>query len=225
MLEERILHEDDDLLVFNKLPGELVQGDRRGDPSLIDLLSARRRGGFLQPVHRLDRPASGAVLFARSKAFFTAMTALFMDRAVGKVYWAVTERAPEAPSGELRHFLTADRRRNRVSVENDAARSNAVLEYRLLGGSDRYFFLVVQPTTGRQHQVRAQLAAAIAPIKGDVKYGARRSNPDRGILLHARAISFVHPFTKKPVRFIAPPPPGALWDLFVRAAETQGSGI
>ncbi len=227
MLEERILYEDDDSLVFNKNPGELTQGDRRGEPSLIDSLSAGKPYGFFEPVHRLDRPASGVVLFAKSKTFFTAMTGLFRARAVEKAYWAVTERAPVEAAGVLRHHLRPDRRRNVVfarPAREDGPEPNAVLSYRLLGGSDRYFFLIVSPSTGRQHQIRAQLAAAGAPIKGDVKYGARRANPDRSILLHARELSFTHPVTQLPVRFTAPPPPGVLWDLFVRAAETPDGG-
>ncbi|MBN2350988.1 MAG: RNA pseudouridine synthase [Spirochaetales bacterium] len=223
MLEERILYEDDDALVFNKIPGELTQGDRRGDPSLIDMLSAGTTYRFLEPVHRLDRPASGVVLFAKTKAFFSAMTELFRARAVEKVYWAVTERPPVEAAGVLRHHLRPDRRRNVVSARparEGESEPNAVLSYRLLAGSERYYFLIVRPSTGRQHQIRAQLAAAGAPIKGDVKYGARRSNPDRSILLHARELSFAHPFTKYHLRSTAPPPRDVLWDLFVRAADT-----
>jgi 23S rRNA pseudouridine1911/1915/1917 synthase len=222
MLPERILYEDDDFLAFNKLPGELAQGDRQGDASLIELLAGGKKYTFLQPVHRLDRPASGAIVFAKTMSFFTALTELFRTRAVEKTYWAVVERRPPAAADELRHRLAPDRRKNVVSVREGGDGPEAVLSYRLICSSDRYFFLVVRPSTGRQHQIRAQLGAAGMPIKGDAKYGARRANPDRSILLHARSLAFAHPFTRRDVLIEARPPRGVLWDLFVQAATAAG---
>jgi 23S rRNA pseudouridine1911/1915/1917 synthase len=222
MDDARILYQDGDCLAWNKLPGELAQGDRSGAPSLIDTLAPKADGAgrgarFIQPVHRLDRPASGVLIFALSKRFFTALTALFQERAVDKVYWAVVEHRPSSTGTVLKHHLAPDRRRNLVRVLPDRE-PNAILSWRLAGESDRYFFLEVRPDTGKQHQIRVQLAAAGMPIKGDVKYGARRGQPDRSILLHSREMRFRHPLTGAPVRLIAPPPPGALWDLFLRLA-------
>jgi 23S rRNA pseudouridine1911/1915/1917 synthase len=218
MLEERILYEDAGYLAFNKNPGELVQGDRRGTTSLIDLLSAHGNGPFFQPAHRLDRPASGVVLFAKTKKFFTVLTGLFRERAVDKTYWAVVEKKPADATGELRHCLVPDRRTNVVSARPaTGSAGDAILSYRLVGASDRYFFLEVKPATGQQHQIRAQLAAAGLPIKGDVKYGARRGISDRSILLHARSIAFTHPGTRRPVFIQAPPPEHVLWELFAGA--------
>ncbi len=217
----RILYEDDFCIAVNKPPGELSQGDRRGSVSLIDSVAVRLHSPGLgrfspAPVHRLDRPASGIIVFAKTKPFFTAMTGLFQNRHVVKTYWAVVEHRPSSDQAELSHHLAADHRRNIVRLRPDLP-PNAFLTYRLTGQSDRYFFLVVRPLTGKQHQIRVQLAAAGLPVKGDVKYGARRGQPDRSILLHARELQFTHPLTDAPVRIIAPPPAGALWELFLRA--------
>jgi 23S rRNA pseudouridine1911/1915/1917 synthase len=216
----RNLFEDEHGIAVNKLPGELSQGDRSSAVSLIEVLSAGAgdagpEGRFLAPVHRLDRPASGVLLFAKTRPFFTAMTDLFRARDVIKTYWAVVEGRPAFNEILLRHHLAADRRRNIVRVRPDLP-PNAFLSCRLAGESDRYCFLVVRPLTGKQHQIRAQLAAEGLPIKGDVKYGARRGHPDRSIFLHARELSFTHPLTRRPVRITAPPPAGVLWDLFPR---------
>ncbi len=222
MDHSRILYRDDHCLAVNKLPGELAQSDRSGAASLIDTLSSltglsRKKNGFLQPVHRLDRPASGVLLFALTTSFFTAMTTLFQKREVEKTYWAVVEGRPAGTECELAHHLEPDRRRNLVRVCPDRP-PNARLSCRRAGESERYSFLIVRPRMGRQHQIRVQLAAAGFPIKGDVKYGARRGHPDRSILLHARELAFRHPLTDVPVRIIAPTPVGVLWDLFKKTA-------
>jgi 23S rRNA pseudouridine1911/1915/1917 synthase len=226
---ERILYEDEYLSAINKMPGELVQPDRKNSPSLSELIPTLSTGPrapeqFFAPIHRLDRPVSGIVLFAKDRNFFTAMTRIFQEKKAEKIYWAVVEKAPAEKSALLAHHVAADRKKNKtfVKTDGDPSTANALLEYRLIGNSERYFFLVVRLITGKQHQIRAQLAAAGMPIRGDVKYGARRGNPDRSIHLHARSIGFTHPVTEQSIELTAPPPKDILWELFASAAFAHG---
>jgi 23S rRNA pseudouridine1911/1915/1917 synthase len=228
MLEERIIFEDQWLLAFNKNPEELVQADREGNPSLIDLLQpeggAKGSGPrFFFPIHRLDRPASGIVLFAKSKTFFSAMTGLFRERKIEKTYWAVIGGEPPMQAGRLTHLLATNHKKNKtIAREGSSAEpANAILDYRVIGKSDRYSFLCIKLITGKQHQIRSQLAAIGCPVKGDVKYGARRGNNNRDIMLHARSISFTHPMTGQIIRVTAPPPADRLWELFLDMAGDE----
>lgn len=224
----RILYEDNHYICINKRIGELVQGDATGDVALVNVLQeyiAQRDGkpglAFVQPVHRIDRPVSGAVIFAKTSKGLARMNELLRQRAVRRNYWAVTEAQLPELEGELRGYASRNSERNKTYVRQRARSGDkeVVLSYRMLGASDRYYLYDVELHTGRHHQIRAQLAAAGAPIRGDLKYGARRSIEGGGIDLHARSLRFVHPVADKEIQIIAPPPEGPLWDLCKSVAE------
>lgn len=219
-----ILFEDNHLLVVNKHAGDLVQPDPRGESALEDQIKAflKERDAkpgdvFLGVVHRIDRPVSGAVLFAKTSKSLTRLNEMIRLGEIRKTYWAVVEKAPDPEQGELRHWVLRDGKTNR-SRAFDAPRAGAKearLRYKLLGASTNYSLVEVELLTGRHHQIRAQFARVGCPIKGDLKYGARRSNPDGGISLHSRSMEFLHPVRKEPVRVTAPVPVGDnLWDYF-----------
>lgn len=230
---ERILYEDNHLIVVNKRSGELVQPDPTGDPALEDEVKEmiRVRDGkpgavFLGIVHRIDRPVSGAVLFAKTSKALARMNETVKNRRIRKIYWAITENRPSPESGSLKHFLVRDGRTNRTKAYDrpipDA--KEARLDYRLLAESDRYRLLEIELLTGRHHQIRAQLSKIGCPIRGDLKYGAPRSNRDGSISLHARSIEFVHPVRRSPVLITAPvPPQDNLWKYFEQTAGQQQS--
>lgn len=234
MAQGHVLFRDRYYLAWNKLPGELVQPDRVKTTSLQAMLNRRNKeeapqSAFFEAVHRLDRPTSGVVLFAKKKIAFSKTSALFARHDVERVYWAVVENAPPAAAMTLAHVLTTDHRKNKsyVRVPDPGQEPDAVLELKTAGRSERYTFLVLRLVTGKQHQIRAQLSAIGCPVKGDVKYGARRGNPDRSILLHARSLNLIHPFTGKQLTLVAPPPSGVLWELFAaceRGDEDQPPG-
>lgn len=225
-----ILYEDSDILVANKLAPIPVQQDKSGDKSLQDYLrdELRRRDGregeadkaageVLEAAHRIDRRASGAVIFAKTHIALSTLEAAFRDKRVEKEYIACVERAPEPPEGKLEHRLAWDKRRNVVRSYRPDSKSGktALLEYRVAGASDHYFFLAVNLITGRHHQVRAQLSAIGCPIRGDLKYGARRSSPSGLIMLHARRIALKQPRTDEPIEVLAPfPAAEPLWAAF-----------
>lgn len=226
----RILYEDNHLLAVNKQVGELVQGDRTGDTCLLDTLKAfiaqrdHKPGNvFLSPIHRIDRPVSGVVLFAKTSKGLARMNALFRQRAVSRHYWAVLEAQLPELSGLLTGYATRNGRINKTFISPTASAEAKPVElgYTLVGASSRYFLYDITLHTGRHHQIRAQVAAARAPVRGDLKYGAARSLPSGGIDLHARAVSFEHPVTHAPVAIVAPPPEGKLWQLFVDLARQQ----
>lgn len=215
-----ILFEDDDILVANKLAPIPVQKDKSGDASLQEMLQAARGGSRMEATHRIDRRTSGIVLFARTAFSVSALDAAFRERSIRKRYVACVEREPQPPAGRLEHLIVFDRRSNhskaiapQAAVPKDA--SPASLEYRLACRSERYFFLDVTPETGRHHQIRAQLSAAGWPIRGDLKYGARRSCTSGRIMLHARAIEFMHPRSGASLAFEAPfPGDEPLWAAY-----------
>lgn len=218
----RILYEDNHYICLNKRVGELVQGDATGDRALVNVLQeyigqrdSKAGLAFVQPVHRIDRPVSGAVLFAKTSKGLSRMNELLRRREVVRCYWAITELQLPELEGELRGFASRNAEQNKTYVRARARGGDreVSLGYRMLGASDRYFLYVVELYTGRHHQIRAQLAAAGAPIRGDLKYGARRSVEGGGIGLHARLLRFVHPVSQKAVRIVAPPPGGPLWAL------------
>jgi 23S rRNA pseudouridine1911/1915/1917 synthase len=219
------LYEDNHIIAVNKKVGELVQGDRSGDPCLADTVKryiGEKYGKpgrvFLGVVHRLDRPTSGVVLFARTSKALRRLNALFRENRVRKVYWGIVKNPPPKRSDTLVHYLTRNTTRNKSyprAASADGAKE-ARLSYRWILSTDRYHLLEVELHTGRHHQIRAQMAAIGCPIKGDLKYGFPRSNPEGGIHLHAREISFDHPVQKKPLRIVADPPADPIWDAVAR---------
>ena len=226
-MDLQLLYEDNHIIAVNKKVGELVQGDRSGDPCLAD--AVKRYIGetygkpgrvFLGVVHRLDRPTSGVVLFARTSKALQRLNALFRENRIRKVYWGIVKNPPPKRSDTLIHYLTRNTTRNKSyprGAPADGAKE-ARLSYRWVLSTERYHLLEVELHTGRHHQIRAQLAEIGCPIKGDLKYGFPRSNPDGGIHLHAREVSFEHPVQKKPLRIIADPPADPIWDAVLRLA-------
>ena len=219
-----ILYEDNHLLVVNKRCGDLVQPDPSGESALEDQIKAfiKARDAkpgdvFLGVVHRIDRPVSGAVLFAKTSKALVRLNEMIREGRIRKVYWALTENRPESESGELRHYILRDGRTNR-SKAFDAPRPEAKearLKYRMAGAGERYTLVEVELLTGRHHQIRAQLSKIGCPIRGDLKYGARRSLPGGGISLHSRQVAFEHPVRREPVEVTAPVPAGDnLWACF-----------
>ena len=214
-LEGRILYEDNHLLVVNKRAGEIVQGDRTGDECLAETLKAfvAQRDGkpgqvFMGIPHRLDRPVSGIVVFAKTSKALERLAAMFREGEVHKTYWALCCAAPSAPEGELEDWLVRNEKMNKSFIAKTGNREAklARLRYRYLGPTERYYLIEVELLTGRHHQIRCQLAGMGCVIKGDLKYGAPRSNPDGGISLHSRHISLVHPVRKTPLELTAPLP-------------------
>ena len=210
-LESRILYEDNHLLIFNKRTGEIVQGDKTGDEPLSETLKAflAQRDGkpgqvFMGVPHRLDRPVSGVVVFAKTSKALERLNQMLRDGEIHKTYWALTANRPPKDSDVLTDFLTRNEAQNKSYVSKNG--KEARLKYTLLQTTERYFLLEVELYTGRHHQIRCQLAHMGCPIKGDLKYGARRSNPDGGISLLARHIQFIHPVKKTEVDVTAPVP-------------------
>jgi len=216
-LEGRILYEDNHLLVVNKRAGEIVQGDKTGDECLAETLKAfiAQRDAkpgrvFMGIPHRLDRPVSGIVVFAKTSKALERMTAMFRDGSVHKTYWALCCAAPQVPEGELEDWLVRNEKLNKSFIARTGANNReaklARLRYRYICHTDRYHLIEVELLTGRHHQIRCQLAGMGCIIKGDLKYGAPRSNPDGGICLHSRHIQFIHPVKGEPLEISAPLP-------------------
>lgn len=222
-----ILFEDNHLIVVNKRCGDLVQPDPNGDSALENEIKAfikvrdnKPFDVFLGVVHRIDRPVSGVVLFAKTSKALARMNEMIRGGQISKKYWAVVENRPQAESGELVHYILRDGKSNRSYCYNtpkgDAKR--AVLRYAVLGASERYTLVEVELLTGRHHQIRAQLSKIGCPIKGDLKYGAKRSNPNGGISLHSRSMSFIHPVRKENISIEAPvPTDDNLWLFFAQS--------
>lgn len=214
-LSSRILHEDNHLLVFNKAPGEIVQGDKTGDECLAETLKAfiAQRDSkpgkvFLGIPHRLDRPVSGIVVFAKTSKALSRLSEMFRSGNIHKTYWALCLGKPEKESGELVDWLVRNEKMNKSFVTRAGApgAKEARLRYKLLGATERYFLVAVELLTGRHHQIRCQLSSIGCVIKGDLKYGAPRSNPDGGICLHSREIRLTHPVSKAEIVITAPAP-------------------
>ncbi|RLD87838.1 MAG: RNA pseudouridine synthase [Bacteroidetes bacterium] len=220
---ERILLEDNHLIVVNKLPSEIVQGDKTGDEPLSETLKQYLKVKYSKPgnvfvgvVHRLDRPVSGVVIFAKTSKALTRLNNMVKERTIKKTYWAIVKKPPPREADTLIHHLVRNPKKNKSfaykkPVENS---KEAILSYKMIAVSKDYYLLEIDLHTGRHHQIRAQLSAIGCPVKGDLKYGFPRSNPDGSISLHARKIEFIHPVKKEPVTVIAPPPKDALWDYF-----------
>jgi len=224
-----ILFEDNHLIVINKQVADLVQSDDTGDEILGDQVKAYIKRKYKKPgdvflgiVHRLDRPVTGAVIFARTSKALTRMNQQFKDHEVKKTYWAVVKNRPENEEGELVHYLLKDEKQNKSYAypKPKGKSKEARLTYKLVGTTNNFYLLEVDLQTGRHHQIRCQLAKIGCPIKGDLKYGFARSNPDGGIHLHARRIRFMHPVTKEGIEIIAEPPQDQLWMEFLDQAST-----
>ena len=216
----QVLFEDNHLLVVNKRPGDIVQGDITGDTPLSEIAKSyiaekyQKPGAvFLGVVHRLDRPTSGIVVFARTSKALTRLNKLFAERQTEKTYWAVVKNKPTLAAGKLAHYLKRNSKQNKsYAHEKEVSDSkHAVLSYTTIKKLSNYFVLEIALETGRHHQIRAQLAAIGCPIKGDLKYGFDRSNKDGSIHLHARKLSFIHPVKKEPLTIIAPTPNEVIW--------------
>ena len=225
---DRILFEDNHLIAINKRASELVQGDKSGDLPLSEALKlfikerdAKPGNVYLGVAHRLDRPVSGVVVFAKTSKALSRLNRMFQEKTVQKTYWAVVKSKPKNPQGQLRDKLWKNEARNKSFVARPGQNGKeATLDYQLLDSSDNYSLLEVLPRTGRHHQIRVQLSAMGCPIKGDVKYGATRTNPDASIHLHARKISFTHPVKQEPLEIVAPPPKESLWEYFDRSVRS-----
>jgi len=222
-IRRSILYEDNHLLVWNKKPSEIIQGDRTGDEPVSGLLKEyiRRRDSkpgnvFLGVIHRLDRPVSGAVIFAKTSKALSRMNEMLKRGEIRKIYWAVVKNRPPDPGGHLVHYLKRVEEKNKsFAYDKEMPGSKkAELKYTVLQHTDRYWLLEVELLTGRHHQIRAQLARIGCPIRGDLKYGYERSNPDGSIHLHARKLTFRHPVKGIVLEILADPPDETIWKLF-----------
>lgn len=218
-----ILFEDNHLLVLNKKPCVLVQSDKTGDICLIDIAkhyiktTYKKPGNvFIGSPHRLDRPTSGVIIFTKTSKALTRMIDTFRERRIEKIYWAIVDKCPEKESDTLKDFLWKHERKNKsfVKERGSTGAKYAELSYQLIESYNNYYKLSVKLHTGRHHQIRAQLASRGMRIKGDIKYGARRPNKDKSILLHAREISFIHPIKKELIRIVADVPQNETWLAF-----------
>ncbi len=225
------MYEDNHLLIVNKRPSDISQGDQTGDMSLDGLMKAfikqrdQKPGEvFMGIPHRLDRPVRGVVILAKTSKEFSRMAQMFKEKEVQKIYHAIVVERPDPESGTLEHYLTRNTKQNKSYVhKNEVPDSKwARLHYRLLGSSDHYHLLEVILETGRHHQIRAQLADMGCVIKGDRKYGARRSNQNGGISLHARSVSFVHPVKNEPIEVVAPYPKMDIFPVFSKKKGSPG---
>jgi 23S rRNA pseudouridine1911/1915/1917 synthase len=223
MSEVEVLYEDNHLIAVNKRAGDITQGDKTGDEPLPEKVKRWIKEKYNKPgnvfcgvIHRLDRPTSGLVMLAKTSKGLARMNALFQKKEIQKTYWAIVEKAPVVESATLIDYLKKNEKRNKSGVvkETTEGAKRAELDYKVIAKSDRYTLLEVNPKTGRHHQIRTQLSHIGCIIKGDLKYGAKRSNKDAGINLHARAISFTHPVKNEQVNITAPVPDDKLWKWF-----------
>lgn len=222
-MKERILYEDNHLIIVNKACGEIVQADKTGDETLADKVKAYIKKKYNKPgevflgiTHRLDRPTSGIVIFARTSKALTRINKMFAEKQIKKTYWAVVDKAPPKTSDIITHYLIRNRKQNKsYAFDKDEKNSKkAVLSYELKSQSDKFFLLEINLHTGRHHQIRAQLAKIGCRIKGDLKYGFPRSNADGGIHLHAGKLEFIHPVKKEEITISTKPPDDKLWNFF-----------
>lgn len=216
----QVLFEDNHLIVINKRPGDIVQGDKTGDKPLSEVVKEylkikyNKPGNvFLGVVHRLDRPTSGIVVFAKTSKALPRLNKLFAEGKTQKTYWAIVSAAPPQKKGKLTHWLVRNSKQNKSYAHNSEVPKSkkAILEYQLVKTLNNYFLLEIDLKTGRHHQIRSQLSAIGSVIKGDLKYGATRSNKDGSIHLHSRSLIFEHPVKKEEISLIAPPPHDPVW--------------
>ena len=216
----QILYQDNHLIAINKRPGDIVQGDKTGDAPLSEIVKDYIKHTYGKPgnvylgvAHRLDRPTSGIVVFAKTSKALPRLNKIFAEKEAKKTYWAIVKNLPEKENGTLIHWLKRNPKQNKsyAHISEVPDSKKAILEYKVLKKLDRYYLLEIDLKTGRHHQIRAQLAAIGCPIKGDLKYGSDRSNPDGSIHLHARRLSFIHPVKKELIELIAPVPEETVW--------------
>lgn len=216
-----VLYEDNHIIAVNKTCNEIVQGDKTGDTPLSEIVKAYIKDKYHKPgevflgvTHRLDRPTSGVVLFARTSKALTRLNEMFREKSsITKTYWAIVQGCPKQPEARLENYLTRNEKLNKSFIAKPGAKDAklAILTYRTLVRGEHYTLMEINLLTGRHHQIRCQLSAIGCPVKGDLKYGAKRSNPDGGISLHARQIEFIHPVSKLPICITAPVPSDSLW--------------
>ena len=218
-----VVYEDNHIVVVNKTSSEIVQGDKTGDTPLSEMVKQYLKEKYNKPgnvfigvTHRLDRPVSGLVVFAKTSKALPRLNEMFRNGEVKKTYWAIVKECPKETEGELVHYLVRNEKQNKSYAYDKEVKNSkkAVLHYKLIGHSQNYYLLEVDLKTGRHHQIRCQLAKMGCPIKGDLKYGSPRSNPDGSICLHARTVQFVHPVSKEMIRLTAQVPEGNLWNGF-----------
>lgn len=219
----KVIYEDNHIIVVNKTSSEIVQGDKTGDTPLSETVKQYIKEKYNKPgevflgvVHRLDRPVSGLVMFARTSKALTRLNEMFKNGEIQKTYWALVKVCPVEKEVDLVHYLVRNEKQNKSYAYDEPVENSkkAILHYKLAGRSENYYLLEIDLKTGRHHQIRCQLAKIGSPIKGDLKYGFPRSNPDGSISLHARKISFIHPVSKKRIELEAPVPEDALWRSF-----------
>ena len=217
-----VVYEDNHIIIVNKQSGEIVQGDKTGDKPLSDFVKAWIKEKYAKPgnvflgvVHRLDRPVAGLVVFAKTSKALSRLGNMFRDGEIKKTYWAIVPKAPIPPPATLTHWLVRNEKQNKsYAYDHEVAKSKkAILDYCVIGHSERYFLLEVHLKTGRHHQIRCQLSKIGCPIKGDLKYGAPRSNPDGSISLLSRKVEFIHPVSHQPISIIAKTPDDNLWKV------------
>ena len=216
----QILHEDNHVIIVNKRSGDISQGDKTGDKPLSDVVKEyikekyNKAGNvYLGVVHRLDRPTSGIIIFARTSKALERLNKMLRDKKINKTYWAIVKGKPKKEKDTLINFLKKNPKNNKTSVFNKEIKDSkkAILHYTLIKKLDNYSLLEIDLETGRHHQIRAQLSSIGSPIKGDLKYGFNRSNKDGSIHLHARKIEFIHPVSKENISIIAPTPDDVIW--------------
>lgn len=216
----QVIYEDNHIIIVNKTSSEIVQGDKTGDTPLSEIVKQYLKEKYNKPgnvylgvTHRLDRPVSGIVVFAKTSKALPRLNEMFKNGEVKKTYWAIVKNCPKETEGELIHYLVRNEKQNKsYAYDKEVSNSKkAILHYKLIGHSQNYYLLEVDLKTGRHHQIRCQLAKMGCPIKGDLKYGAQRSNPDGSISLHARRIRFIHPVSQEMIDIEAPVPNDSLW--------------
>lgn len=226
----QVIYEDNHIIIVNKAPGEIVQGDKTGDKPLCEIVKEwikekyNKPGNvFLGVAHRLDRPVAGLVVFAKTSKALTRLNEMFRNGDVHKTYWAITANAPAECEATLTHYISTVEKNNKsyASLVPKKDTKEARLHYKLIASSDRYHLIEVNLLTGRKHQIRVQLSAIGCPIKGDLKYGAKRSNPDGSISLLSRRVQFIHPVSKIPVDVTAPVPDDNLWKVLENNVDTN----
>ena len=225
-----VIYEDNHIIIVNKSPGEIVQGDKTGDTPLVEIVRQYIKETYAKPgnvfcgvAHRIDRPVGGLVVFAKTSKALTRLNDMFRNNEIHKTYWAIVQGRPKQPEAHLTHYITSVERNNKsyasLRPKEGAARSELI--YRTLAEGENYSLLEINLITGRKHQIRVQLSTTGTPIKGDLKYGARRSNPDGSISLLARSIRFVHPVSKKEIYVEAPVPDDKLWAALTSAIDAE----